>query len=410
MKLLEELKKEIKPDRVLMEHVIEVVDRINTNLKKNNIKAKCVLGGSFAKGTFLKNDYDVDLFIRFDYKYKNKNISDMLEKVLCDFENLERVHGSRDYFQLKEDIIYELVPVLDIDNYTKAENVTDMSPLHVYYVKKYVDKNPELADEIRLAKKFCKGIEVYGAESYLKGFSGHVLDILIIHYGSFEKLLMQASVWGKKVVIDVEKHLKDPIKELNKSKTHSPLILVDPIQPDRNAAAALGREKFDIFKQKARDFLHKSSKEFFTIKKISNAEVQKRNSNEWLIFLEVSPLEGKKDVVGAKIMKAFEHICKYLKINDFKIIESKWQFGYPSHLYFVLKKEKMSDFVIRKGPPEKTGADFEKFMEKHGKKAFIEKGWAFAKLKRQYKIPTALVKDLISSEYIKEKTEKIKLC
>ncbi len=39
-----------------------MVKKINKKLKK----ARAVVGGSIAKKTFLKGDYDVDIFVQFD--------------------------------------------------------------------------------------------------------------------------------------------------------------------------------------------------------------------------------------------------------------------------------------------------------------------------------------------------------
>ncbi|MBW2990368.1 nucleotidyltransferase domain-containing protein [Candidatus Woesearchaeota archaeon] len=289
MELLKKVVKKLKPAKQEFIQVDEVIKKINSLLEKNKIKARCVAGGSYAKGTILRNDFDIDLFVRFDYSYKDKDtskaeplsakdkslsISKLLGKAIAPLKP-ELVHGSRDYYQLrKKNLLFEIVPVLKIDNYKQAVNVTDMSPLHVDYVKKHLVKKPLLGDEIRLAKQFCKAIKVYGAESYIRGFSGHVLDLLIIYYGSFEKLLMQASVWGSKAVLDPGSHLKDPVKQLNKSKTQSPLIIVDPVQPDRNAAAAVSKEKFEVFKQKAREFLDKPGAKFFEIKKLKIKDIK----------------------------------------------------------------------------------------------------------------------------------------
>src|SRR3989338_2903555 len=74
----------------------EVLDIIIASLKQNNIDAEVVLGGSVAKGTFLK-DYDLDVFVRF----RNKVDVDALQKSLKSlFKVVSRIHGSRDYFHL----------------------------------------------------------------------------------------------------------------------------------------------------------------------------------------------------------------------------------------------------------------------------------------------------------------------
>ena len=239
---LDKIKKELRPDISVLKEVEDFVKLINREIHKNNIKAVCIPGGSVAKGTFLKGDFDVDLFVKFGTGYSN--ISKLLHKILTPF-NPDLVHGSRDYYQIKRKLNYEIVPVLDITDPDKAENVTDMSPLHVQWVKNHLQKGQD--DEIRLAKKFCKSINVYGAESYIKGFSGHVIDILIIHYGSFHKLLEATKKWKPKVIIDTEKYYKSSrelLFNMNQSKISGPMIIIDPILKTRNAASALSYEKF----------------------------------------------------------------------------------------------------------------------------------------------------------------------
>ena len=65
-----------------MIEVEDIIKKINKEVKARKIKARCVKGGSVAKGTFLKNDYDVDLFVRFDYSYKDQDLSVLLKKIL----------------------------------------------------------------------------------------------------------------------------------------------------------------------------------------------------------------------------------------------------------------------------------------------------------------------------------------
>ena len=207
---------QIKPEKQVFKEADDTIAEINSLLQKNNIKAECMAGGSYAKGTILKNDFDIDLFVRFDYDYKSKeaeDISRLLGKALIFAKAI--VHGSRDYYPAQmqageKELLFEIIPVLKIDNYKEAVNVTDMSPLHVGYSRGYFEKKPGMADQVRLAKQFCKSAGIYGAESYIRGFSGHVLDMLIIFYGSFEQLLMQASLWGSRVIIDKENHLQKP--------------------------------------------------------------------------------------------------------------------------------------------------------------------------------------------------------
>ena len=58
-----------------------LVSLIKEEIERQNIQAATFLGGSFAKGTLIKKDvYDVDLFIRFDWRYED--LSGLLAKIV----------------------------------------------------------------------------------------------------------------------------------------------------------------------------------------------------------------------------------------------------------------------------------------------------------------------------------------
>src|SRR3989339_724440 len=120
----------IKPVEGIWAKVDLFVDAVQQQLIKNHLRAVVQVGGSVAKDTYLKGDFDCDLFIKFDYSYEDDDISTLLESAIAGF-NPVRLHGSRDYFQIqRDDVKFEIVPVLEIDDPKKARNVTDASPLH----------------------------------------------------------------------------------------------------------------------------------------------------------------------------------------------------------------------------------------------------------------------------------------
>ena len=251
--------------------------KINNTLR--NTKAKASIQGSFRKQTQLKNFFDIDVFVQFDYKHyvsKEREISNILEKRLKKtFKNLKRVHGSRDYFQTNQDrYVFEIIPILEIKSHEKAKNITDISPLHTKWVAK---NSKNITSEIKLTKTFLKAQNIYGADSYIKGFSGYACEILTIHYGSFLKLLKATKKWKAQQIIDNEKHYrrKDPLLYLNKSKTRSPLVLIDPVQPNRNATAALNKRSYNLFRKKAAGFLLNPSTSFFVQKKPDKETIKK---------------------------------------------------------------------------------------------------------------------------------------
>jgi tRNA nucleotidyltransferase (CCA-adding enzyme) len=405
MQMLEEIKKQLRPDTSVLVEIELFVKEINKEIQKNKIKADCVKGGSVAKGTFLKEDYDVDLFVKFDYSYKEDNISYLLKKILARFKP-ELIHGSRDYFQLKNNKLnYEIVPVLDVKDSEKALNVTDMSPMHVSWVKKNLKKNQE--DEIRLSKKFCKSIGVYGAESYISGFSGHVIDILIIYYRSFLELLKKSQDWKPKTIIDPENYYKtkqDVLFNLNQSKIQGPLIVIDPVLKTRNAASALSYEKFSLFKKKAKEFLSKPDKSYFEEKQIGKTYLKLKYKNKKLFILSIETRSGKKDVIGSKLLKAFKYMKSELKKIGFEITDSGWHWKEKKHALFwlVFKEDILAEKRKIEGPPLEMKNACTNFKKKY-KKTFQENKKLFAEIKVEKRTASENIKEISSSDYFKEK-------
>ncbi|MDP2909340.1 MAG: nucleotidyltransferase domain-containing protein, partial [Nanoarchaeota archaeon] len=318
----------IKPSKQEEQEVKKVAKNI---INKIRIKdAKPVLGGSGEKGTWLRGTHDIDIYVKFNpKKYKNGEISQILKKELKKkFSKTETLHGSRDYYRIfTSNYTTEVVPIMDIKKVEESQNITDVSPFHAKWVKKH-----KKGDEIRLAKAFCRAQNCYGAESYIQGFSGYVLEILTIHYGSFESLLKNAAKWKNKEYIDQKKH---GVK-LNKAKTYSPLILIDPVQADRNAAAALGREKYHQFIQAAQKFLHDPKEEAFEKKEITEEQLKHKAEGKELVMIEVTPLKGKEDVVGAKLLKALEYLRNKLAKEGFKIYDHNWKWDKKALFWFIL--------------------------------------------------------------------------
>ena len=314
---LKEVVKEISPTKEERKALKLKLDSFLKKLNKNLKGAKVVLGGSGAKDTWLRGVKDADFFVLFNYnRFKNRSdeLSDLLESMIKKNFKFKRVHGSRDYFQVKErNMIFEIIPVLDIKRAEQAINITDISPLHA----KFVGKHKKLADDIRLMKQFCKAQRFYGAESHIAGFSGYSCEVLTIHYKGFMNLVRSAAKWKQKVVIDPMKYYrrKNPLAEMNTSKIESPLVLVDPVQKGRNVTAALGLEKFNLFKNACAKFLKKPSRDFFIEKSFDIEKIIKKAHGRKLLLFEAKPLSGKEDVVGSKLVKVMEFLVADLKKN-----------------------------------------------------------------------------------------------
>ena len=410
-KILNEVLEEIQPGK---NYEAEIFDKLNSIIKKINKSqkyARALLGGSGAKGTWLKA-FDADIFVLFNYKkFKDKSdkLSDFLEKILKkNFNKIIRLHGSRDYFQIKQNnFTFEIVPILDIKRAEQAKNITDVSPLH----SKWVTKHRKLANEMKLTKQFCQAQNVYGAESYIRGFSGYVCEILTVYYGSFLNLARKAARWQDKVIIDVENYYrrKDIFKLINTSKLASPLIVIDPVQRDRNASAALGIEKFEQFKMAAKLFLKNPSKKFFYQQDLWKVYTQAADSKNYkFLKIKVDTLSGKIDVVGSKLMKVFEYIKKEFENHEFNIIRSdlEWDKNTSANLYFLFSKNPFGKNVEIEGPPLRLESHVKRFKGIH-KKTFKRSGKIFALEQRRFVVPEDLLKEVIKNQYVRERTKSV---
>jgi len=376
----------------------DMIKKVETAIKKNKIKATVKLGGSAAKETFIGNDFDVDIFVMFDYdKYLNEDLSELLKKSMKHLKP-EIIHGSRDYLLIENK--FEIVPVLKITNPEQAVNVTDASPLHATWVRKKLKNKKNLKDEIKLTKMFFKSIGVYGAESYIKGISGHVTDIMVINYGSFKKTIQAISKWRENAEIDIENHKT----VLDKAKIQGPLIVVDPIQPNRNAAAAVNEATYEKLKKTAKVFLKKPSIEYFRVKNIDLDKLKKKYN----LILKVSPKKGKLDIVGAKLMKGYEFILKGLKEFDIEKSGWKWDKKDNCYCYFKAKSTKLPKTFESKGPSKDYPAHVKRFKQKY-KNTTVKKGVIYAKVKRDIIDINEMALYLAKDAYMKEKIGGIKI-
>jgi len=405
--MLSEVIKEIVPDQRYEDEILkkasDIIKKINSRLKD----AKAALGGSGAKCTWLKT-FDADIFVKFSYnKFKDKSakISDVLEVFLKKHYKIRRLHGSRDYFQIKDGkFTFEIVPILDIKKAEQAKNITDVSPLH----SDFVLKHKHLKDEIRLTKQFFKAARVYGAESHIMGFSGYVCEILTIYYGSFFSLIKAIPRWKNKEIIDIKSYYKGKniFSEINKSKLNSPIIVIDPVQKDRNAAAALDYDKFEIAKHKAREFMKKPSNEFFEVKNLTEHDIKKKFGSN-IVILKAAPLKKKTDVAGAKMLKAFHYMENELIRHGFRILESDmlWHAS-DSLFYYALQNNKLPEMAEIIGPPVKNEKHALAFKKKH-KKTFVRGKRLFAAEKRKFADAKILIKELTKTSNVGDNLKSI---
>ena len=349
------------------------------------IDAEVFVGGSYAKKTLMrKDDYDVDIFLRFDSKYDEKEIAKLAGKILSGFKGILVIHGSRDYYKLdiNERIFFEIVPVVKVKNPKESNNITDLSYFHVNYINKKA-KSKKLLDEIILAKKFCYANKCYGAESYIKGFSGYALELLVCYYGSFVKFVKAMANAKNQVVIDIEKHHKNKqaiLMDLNSSKLQSPIILIDPTYKQRNALATLSKETFEKFKKVCGDFIKNPKKEAFEFKPIDFNKLREDARKKKLDFVLINAKTDRQtgDIAGSKLLKFYEHLADEIG-KFFEIKKKAFEYDNKKSATYFLAVKKRKELLIT-GPRVNDEKNVEKFKKKH-KKTNVKSGRVCAREK-----------------------------
>lgn len=358
-------KKKDKKD--LERRINKFVSKLEKNIIKNDLEADVFVGGAWAKQTWLK-DTDIDIFLRFENQAGIKKSALALDGI-----KHRVVHGSRDYYQSG---IFEIVPILKVDDPKKAKNVTDASPFHV----KFVNENLKDPDDVRLLKLFCKAIGVYGAETHVSGFSGYVLELLAIKYGSFENMIKQADKWEPKIEIDFGKRAK-----LTKHKKKSPIIIYDPTLPERNAAASLDYKSFSKFLFHARGFLRNPDEKYFKKTSMTKKKLVSRSRKRGTkLFTKTARIKGPRNIFLSKLKKKMKMIRSKTENQGFSI----YDYGFfPRQktvlIFFEMETWETSDKKVHYGPPVWVGKQyFEQFIKKW-KNVYVKNSRLVTDVKRE---------------------------
>src|SRR3990172_423539 len=183
-----------------------LISRIDTLGKGFNINSKLV--GSSARGTWLSGEHDLDIFIMFPPDVSREYLEEkglyIARKIAEEAESFEERYAEHPYINAVFDgFEVDLVPAFGVASAADIKSAVDRTPFHNNYVLSTING---LEDEVLLLKQFLRGCGVYGSELKTHGFSGYLVELLIINYGSFPEVLEAACGWKPGIIIDIEKH------------------------------------------------------------------------------------------------------------------------------------------------------------------------------------------------------------
>ena len=221
-------------------------------MKAEGVDAEIRLAGSFSKGTFL-SDPDLDLFIMFPEDFPRGELERIGLKAGDDILHGERMFSDHPYTRgAFGGMDVDMVPCYRLGSTDKLKSAVDRTPFHTSYILSRL--SPEQKDQVRLLKKFMKGIGAYGAEQDSRGFSGYLCEILVVKYGSFRGVLSASRSWRKGTAVVIEE--EGP-------RFDSPLTVYDPVDPRRNVASAVHEDTLALFITAAAAYLSDPGMKFF---------------------------------------------------------------------------------------------------------------------------------------------------
>jgi tRNA nucleotidyltransferase (CCA-adding enzyme) len=355
--------------------------------------------GSIARHTWLRGDRDLDVFMLFDPTLPREELElqglALARSVAgtCT-DTFHEKYAEHPYINANiDDVDVDLVPCYRIDSATRIQSAVDRTPFHTRYIK---DKINGLIDDVLLLKKFTKAGGIYGSDQMTEGFSGYLCELLILHYGGFTPLLEAAAGWRPHVVIDIERH---GAKEFDE-----PLVVIDPVDPRRNVAAAVSLEKMAGFVELARGYLASPSDRYFShpperciLKQELAAVIADRKTFVYAIVFATPPYIP--EVVVPQLKRSLLSVSGLLERSGFFVHHADYAMQ-PAQCMFLFELLVGNLPAVRRhaGPPLWNRVNADRFREKHlAERAagpYIAGGRYEMEVPREY--PTA--KGLLSSQ------------
>jgi tRNA nucleotidyltransferase (CCA-adding enzyme) len=362
-----------KRDRAKIEALARRLEKnVISASKASGIEAQVRVEGSVAKDTWLSEEPEIDIFMRVPKTIPRKSLGEVCLKIARKAtegsEQIERFAEHPYLEAIVDDVKVNIVPCYSTER-GEWLSATDRTPFHTEYVKKRL--NEQMRGEVRLLKRFMKGIGVYGAEIKIGGFSGYLCELLILHYRSFANTLKAFAQQTQRIVVDIKHYYKDREKELQLLFTE-PLVIVDPVDKGRNVASAVQGQKLFTLVAASRVFLKNPGLGFFyppetTALTVKELELALKRRGSSIVFLTFGKVDAVPDILWGQLYKSQRSLRKLVELNDFKILRDFPWSDEKTLSMFVFELEHCCLPPVKKhfGPPLEKELECQKFVLKH---------------------------------------------
>jgi tRNA nucleotidyltransferase (CCA-adding enzyme) len=406
----EEILRKITPTAVDRAKIMALADELQRKVKlfceEQAVTASIRVEGSVAKDTWLREEPEIDVFMCLPTKIPRKLLDEIslkiARKATAGAKQVERFAEHPYLEAFIDDVRLNIVPCYNVKR-GEWLSATDRTPHHTDYIKEHLSEN--LRGEVRLLKKFLKGVEAYGAEIKTGGFSGYLCELLIVHYKSFVATLRAFSGYTQRLVIDIEGYYAGKEKKLIELFP-GPLIIVDPVDEGRNVASAVQPQKLYTLVAAARVFLKKPDATFFYPPKIvalpAEALADKlENRGVSLIFLTLRNTKAVPDVLWGQLYKSQRALRKLCVLNGFRVLrDAVWSDEKTLSVFSIeLEQRILSGVKKHLGPPLKHEKECDNFLSKYDCNGsvvsgpYVEDGRWVVELQRRFNDVVELLRD-----------------
>lgn len=376
--------------------VRSLLETVRKEADARDLGLEVMLVGSVAKDTYL-NDPDIDVFVLFpELISRNK-----LEKTGLDIgrrtlTKVEERYAEHPYIHGEwEGLEVDLVPCYHIKDPQCLRSAVDRTPFHTRYVQSHLGEGQK--GEVRLLKRFAKGVGVYGAEARVQGFSGYLLEILVMKYGSFRAVLEHASEWKKGVTLGLE--------EDQGKRFQDPLVFYDPVDRGRNVASALSANSFALFIHAAREYLKAPSERFFfpspreplSVEDIRKAVAERGTG---MVVVELDRPDLIDDNLYPQARKSLDGLAALLASYDFTVLDKTFHIGDRIRFVIELRSLTLPRAARHNGPPawiDNASSFLEKWKGAGLSEPFLENGHWSVMVRREHTGPKSLIEAKFSS-------------
>jgi tRNA nucleotidyltransferase (CCA-adding enzyme) len=361
--VLKKVEKTVVPSEKLQKEKDGVVEKVIRLVQKQVSRYTQVtgveIGGSFAKGTWLPEKADVDIFIKFHTDVPEEEFAELGKKIgfsaLKDFGPYIR-YAEHPFVEAQiGDTKVNLVPCYDTQE-GNWKSSADRSPFHTRFMIKSL--SAQMKNDVRLLKAFLKANGIYGAEIAKQGFSGYVAEVLVLNFGSFEGVIRAVSELKQGQVIGSASRSFD-----------TPISIMDPVDANRNLGAAISTENIGKFVLAARAFLRKPSVSFFMSKKKPQPASKAALKN--VLALTFRYRQRSPDIIWGQLKRAATSLATQIEQEGFSVLRRSAVISEnnTASLLFLLKTRRLDQHHVRAGPDFFTAAHVEKFVESNKKKS-----------------------------------------